>query len=64
MATKHQDYGSNKQLRFARVSYGLTQAQLAEEVGVQTSYVSLFERGMELPKGAERAISWWLEGQA
>ncbi len=63
MATKHPDYGTHQQLRTMRLAFGLTQAQLANEVGVASGYVSLFERGMELPKSGQAALETWLSEQ-
>lgn len=64
MATKHADYGTHQQLRTLRLAYGLTQAQLAEEVGVSAPYVSLYERGMELPKSGLQKLDEWVSEQS
>lgn len=63
MQTKHPEYGNHQQLRTMRLAYGLTQAQLADEVGVNASYVSLYERGMELPKSSECLLDEWVSEQ-
>lgn len=63
MKTKHPEYGDHQQLRTMRLAYGLTQAQLAEEIGVNPSYVSLYERGMELPKSSECLLDEWVSEQ-
>ena len=64
MATQHPDYGNSDQLRTMRLAYGLTQAQLAEEIGVSAAYVSLYERGMELPKSGELRLDEWVSEQS
>ena len=63
MATKHPDYGTNQQLRTMRLAYGLTQTQLAEEVGISANYVSLYERGMELPRSGQSVLEQWISEQ-
>lgn len=63
MRTEHADYGDTKTLRALRVAFGLTQAQLAAEAGVSAPYVSLFERGTDLPKWAENRLNEWVEKQ-
>lgn len=64
MKTKHPEYGNHQQLRTMRLAYGLTQVQLAEEAGVSASYVSLYERGMELPKSSECLLDEWVSAQS
>lgn len=64
MATKHPDYGTNRQLRAVRQTYGLTQEQLAQEVGLPSAqYVSRYERGMELPRSKAERLERWLSAQ-
>ncbi len=64
MQSKHPDFGTNKQLRTLRLAYGMTQAQLSEEIGLRSSsYVSLYERGMELPKSAQSDLERWVAEQ-
>lgn len=63
MATKHPDYGKHQQLRTMRLAYGLTQQQLSDEVGVSPNYVSLFERGMELPRSGQAILEQWISEQ-
>lgn len=63
MKTKHPDYGEHQQLRAMRLAYGLTQVQLAGEVGVSASYVSLYERGMELPRSSKCLLDDWASEQ-
>lgn len=64
MKTKHPAYGNHQQLRTMRLAYGLTQSQLAVEVGVSPSYVSLYERGMELPMSGESRLDEWVAEQS
>ncbi len=64
MASEHPKYGGNQRLRTLRLLYGLTQAQVGEEAGVPAAYVSLYERGMELPASGQAALSEWLQEQS
>lgn len=46
-------------LRNLRTAFGMTQAQVAEEIGIQTTYVSLLENEKPVPVYAkERAENW------
>jgi DNA-binding transcriptional regulator YiaG len=64
MKTKHPEYGTHQQLRTIRLAYGLTQTQVADEVGVNAAYVSLYERGMELPKSSKFLLDEWVSKQS
>lgn len=61
MQTEHADQPTVKSLRQA---YGLSQANLAEEIGVNAMHVSLVERNFHVPKYAAERISGWVESQA
>lgn len=63
MRTEHADYGDTKTLRALRLAFGLTQSQLASEAGVNAPYVSLYERGTDLPKWAANRLNEWVEKQ-
>lgn len=64
MKTKHEDYGNNQQLRTMRLAYGLSQRQLATEIGISANYVSLYERGMELPRSSSSKLDEWVSAQS
>lgn len=63
MRTKHADFGNFKILRVIRESYGMTQADLAREIGVQTNHVSLFENDRRPTAWALDQIEAWIEEQ-
>lgn len=64
MATQHSDFGSEKTLRALREAFGMTQADVAKEAGVNPSYVSLFERGRPVSVEARESLGWWMEKQS
>ena len=63
MKSKHPEFGDNKQLRTLRLAYGMTQAQLAEEIHTSPAYISHYERGTELPRSGRSVIEAWLVEQ-
>ena len=60
MKTKHPEYGKDMQLRQVREAYGMTQQQIAEEIGIDKSHVSLFENEKPLTNWASDMIEAWL----
>jgi DNA-binding transcriptional regulator YiaG len=61
MQTEHSD---QPPLRTLREAYGLTQANLADEIGVTTGHVSAAERGKPVVAYAQHAIDSWVDRQA
>lgn len=61
MRSKHPEYGGGQSLRTVRMQLGLTQALVAEELGLPASYVSMYERDHEaLPDHAREKLDRWL----
>lgn len=61
MQTEHAD---QPPLRTLREAYGLTQANLADEIGVTNGHISAAERSRPVPSYAQHAIDSWVERQA
>lgn len=64
MKHQHPAFGDEKQLKTLRLAYGLTQYALAEECGVDTHHISLFENERDLPDWARIGIENWMNTQA
>lgn len=60
MRTEH---AGEVNLKNIRVAYGMTQTSIANEIGVNTSHVSLFEREKPIPKYAKTRIETWIASQ-
>lgn len=61
MKSQHPDFGTDKQLKTMRLLYGLTQADLASEIGVSTAVISCAERGKAgISENTHRRIEDWL----
>jgi len=64
MATKHPEFGKERKLKEIRLAYGLTQADLCEELHLSKSYVSMYENSnSSLPHYAIEQIESWMERQ-
>lgn len=63
MRTKHPDYGNNQTLKQLRETYGLTQLDLANELGVSQAQVSCFECGRSVASWARDQIESWIDEQ-
>lgn len=64
MQTEHPDFTANQELRGVRMALGLTQSDLAKELGWSAEYVSLFERGQNKSSNFETAVSDWMNSLA
>lgn len=67
MKSEHADFGTVKTLFALRHAFGMTQAAVAREAGVDTTYVSFYEKEKKLPAYAKERIEAWLDqhsGQA
>lgn len=61
MKSQHPDFGKDKQLKTLRLLYGLTQTDLADEIGVSAGSISLVERGMGVGEWVQNRVDSWLE---
>ncbi len=64
MKTKHPEWGTLKGLKPLRISFGLTQKDLAEEIGVSPTHVSMLENDKHVTEWVERSVVRWIERQA
>lgn len=60
MRTKHPEYGEGGSLRHIREHLGMTQIALAEEIGVQSQHISLFENNKNVVVWAKDQIEAWI----
>lgn len=60
MRSEHQ---SELNVRTLREAYGMTQAAVAKEIGINGAYVSLVERGKPVPTYVKTALDNWLARQ-
>lgn len=51
-------------LRNVRAAFGMTQTDVAKEVGLQSGYVSLHERGRPVPSYAAERLEAWIDQHA
>lgn len=63
MRTEHSDYANENPLRMVREAFGMSQLDVASEVGVSQAHVSMRERGRSIPAWASRALDSWAESQ-
>lgn len=63
MRTQHPEQNDSQSLRQLREMFGMTQADLAEETGVQAQHVSLFECGKSVTVWARDQIEAWMQEQ-
>lgn len=63
MQTQHPEFSAGQRLKALRDAFGLVQKALADEAGVSTPYVSMYENDKELPDWAREAIERWMESQ-
>lgn len=63
MRTEHPEYGINKTLRQLREAYGMTQDQLADELGVTTFHIFQFENDKKVINWAKTTIEEWIQEQ-
>ena len=64
MKTKHPDFGAPMMFKTLREMFGLTQRAVADEIGVPSQYVSMFEREKPVPALAAERLSAWVETNA
>jgi len=63
MRTKHPEYGESLTLKQVRESYGMTQSDLAREIGCSQAHISQFECGRSVATWARDQVEMWLENQ-
>jgi len=61
MKSEHPDFSDVKTMMTLRKAFGMTQAAVAHEAGVDAAHVSLFERGKPVAKYVKRRLDGWLE---
>lgn len=64
MRTQHPGYGDDNTLRQLRIAYGMTQSDLADELGVTQAHVSNFECGRSVATWARDQLESWISSQA
>lgn len=61
MKSEHPDFSDVRTLLTLRTAFAMTQAQVAKEAGVDSSHVSLYERGHHVAGYAKTRLDAWLE---
>jgi DNA-binding XRE family transcriptional regulator len=61
MRSEHPDYSSIRTLKTLRTAFGMTQAQVAKEAGVDYTHVSLYERDKPVAPYIKERLDNWLE---
>lgn len=61
MRTEHPDFTEIQSLAVLRQAFGMTQAAVANEAGVNTAYVSNYEHGRAVPGYARGRLDRWVE---
>lgn len=60
MQSKHPEFSPGQRLKTMRDAFGLIQAALAEEMGVEANHISLFEHDKSVPTWAKETIEGWM----
>lgn len=63
MQSEHSDFGDTKTLHALRTAFGMTQADVAKEAGVDSTHVSLYERDKPVAAYVKRRLDLWTESQ-
>ena len=59
MKSEHPDFAEIRSMLTLRTAFGMTQAAVAREAGVDGAHVSLYERGRPVsPRHKQRLDSW------
>jgi DNA-binding XRE family transcriptional regulator len=61
MRSEHPDFDSIRTMHTLRIAFGMTQADVAREAGVDTAHVSLYERDKPVAGYAKQRLDSWLE---
>lgn len=60
MQSQHPEFGREKTIKTLRLLYGLTQSELAHEIGISSAQVSQFERTGQAAASASSRIDLWI----
>ena len=61
MKSEHPDFSTVQTLKTIRVAFGMTQHDIAKESNVDSTQVSLYERGKHVAPYAKKRLDHWLE---
>ena len=61
MKTEHPEFKEPIKLSTLRVAFGMSQAQVAKEAGVNATYVSLYERDRPVAEYARQRLDNWVD---
>lgn len=61
MRSEHPDFSTVRTMLTLRTAFGMTQAAVAHEAGVDATHVSLFERGKPVAAYAKARLESWLD---
>lgn len=64
MRSEHPEFTAKQTLQTLRTTFGMSQGDIAREIGVKNFHVSLYEREKGVPEYAKRAIDGWVESHA
>lgn len=60
MKTEHPEFGKHETLRALRLALGLTQQDVADEIGISPATVSLVERNKHVGQDTNERVSRWI----
>jgi hypothetical protein len=61
MRSEHPDFSEIKTVFALRKAFGMTQADVGKEAGVDSTYVSFYQRGKHVPAYAKERLDGWVE---
>lgn len=61
MKSEHSDFAEIRSMLTLRKAFGMTQADIAREAGVDGTHVSLYERGLRVGDRAKTRLDLWLQ---
>lgn len=64
MKTEHPEFKEPLKLSALRVAFGMSQSAVGKEAGVNSAYVSLYERDRPVPGYAKQRLDNWVERHA
>ncbi|HET9678959.1 MAG TPA: helix-turn-helix transcriptional regulator [Gammaproteobacteria bacterium] len=60
MRSQHPSFGNNELVKVLRLTFGLSQVAMEDEIGLSRTYISMYENGKRVPDRAVEKISQWL----
>lgn len=60
MKTKHPEFGARGRFKALRLAFGLTQGEVAEEIGLSATTISHYENGAHVSKETDNLIDGWI----